>query len=73
MSNNNVKFKMILRSNVKFNNKDLSKLSNTDKQAFIKVMEYLEIYNEDIPYKTMMPYVDEPRILLMKLKEYYID
>ena len=69
----NVKFKMILRNNIKYNINDLSKLSNTDKQAFNKVMEYLEIYNEDIPYKNMMPYVDEPRILLMKLKEYYID
>ena len=70
---NNVKFKMILRNNIKYNINDLSKLNNTDRQAFIKVMEYLEIYNEDIPYKTMMPYVDEPGILLIKLKEYYID
>lgn len=40
---NNVKFKMILRNNIKYNINDLSKLNNTDRQAFIKVMEYLEI------------------------------
>ena len=32
---NNVKFKMILRNNIKYNINDLSKLNNTDRQAFI--------------------------------------
>lgn len=63
---------MILRNNIKFNNKYLNKLTNTDQLALDKIMEYLEIYNEDIPYITLMPYVNEPRLLLMKLKEYYI-
>lgn len=73
LMDNNVKFKMILRNNIKYNINDLSKLTNTDRKALDKVLEYLEIYNQDIQYKTLMPYVDEPRILYNKLKEYYID
>lgn len=73
LMDNNLKFKILLSNNIKYNNKDLNKPSNTERLALEKVMEYLEIYNQDIPYKTLMPYVDEPRILLVKLKEYNID
>jgi hypothetical protein len=70
---NNEKFHISLRGNVRFNNQDLNKLNTTDRLSLDKIMEYLKVYNEDIPYKSMMHYVDEPRILYNKLKEYYID
>jgi hypothetical protein len=71
--NNNEKFHITLKGNLRFNNKDISKLSNTDRLALDKIMEYLELYNADIPYKTMISYIDEPRTIYSKLKEYYID
>lgn len=71
--NNNEKLHISLRGCLKFNNKNLDKLSSTDRQALVKVFTYLESYNQDISYKTLMPYIDEPRILYSKLKEYYID
>lgn len=70
--NNNEKLHISLRGCLKFNNKNLEKLSYTDRQALEKVFEYLESYNQDILYKTLMPYIDEPRIIYSKLKEYYI-
>ncbi len=70
---NNEKFYISLRGCLKFNNKNLEKLSSTDRQALDKIFEYLKSYNQDISYKTLMPYMDEPRILYSKLKEYYID
>jgi hypothetical protein len=71
--NNNEKLHISLKGCLKFNNKNLEKLSSTDRQALEKVFAYLESYNQDISYKTLMPYMDEPRILYNKLKEYYID
>lgn len=73
MSNNNAKFKMIIRNNLMVNNKDLNKLNETERKALEKSLEYLEIYNQDISYISLMPYMNEPRILYNKLKEYYID
>jgi hypothetical protein len=70
---NNEKFYISLRGCLKFNNKNLEKLSSTDRQALEKVFEYLESYNQDISYKTLMPYMDEPRNLYNKLKEHHID
>jgi hypothetical protein len=73
MSNNNAKFKMIIRNNLMVNNKYLNKLNETEHKALEKSLEYLEIYNQDISYISLMPYMNEPRILYNKLKEYYID
>ena len=72
MSNNNAKFKMIIRNNLMVNNKDLNKLNETERKALEKSLEYLEIYNQDISYISLMPYINEPRILYNKLKEYHI-
>lgn len=44
---NNEKLHISLRGCLKFNNKNLDKLSSTDRQALEKVFEYLESYNQE--------------------------
>jgi hypothetical protein len=70
---NNVRFKILLRNNVRYNNQYLVKLNDTERKALEKVLDMLELYNKDITYKSLMIYVDEPLLLYNKLKEYYID
>jgi hypothetical protein len=71
--NNNEKLHISLRGCVKFNNKNLDKLNDTERKALEKLLNMLESYNKDITYKSLMIYVDEPLLLYNKLKEYYID
>jgi hypothetical protein len=70
---NNVRFKILLRNNVRYNNQYSVKLNDTERKALEKVLDMLELYNKDITYKSLMIYVDEPLLLYNKLKEYYID
>lgn len=73
LMDSNVRFKILLRNNVRYNNQNLSELNDIERTALDKVLEMLDIYNKDIPYKTLMTYIEQPRILYNKLKEYYID
>ena len=41
--------------------------------AIRKILELLNEYNQDIPYKSLLAYMDEPIKMLSKLKEYCID
>lgn len=69
----NYKYKGFLVNAIRINYKDLHKLSNTDQLAIIKILELLNEYNQDIPYKSLLAYMDEPIKMLSKLKEYCID
>jgi hypothetical protein len=69
----NYGYKGFLVTTIRINYKDLHKLSNTDQLAIIKILELLNEYNQDIPYKSLLAYMDEPIKMLSKLKEYCID
>lgn len=70
---NNFKFKSYLKNVIKFNYMHLDKLSKTDRLAVAKISTILNEYNEDIPYKTLMIYIDDPIKLLSKINEYILD
>jgi Txe/YoeB family toxin of Txe-Axe toxin-antitoxin module len=69
----NYGYKGFLVTTIRINYKDLHKLSNTDQLAIRKILELLNEYNQDIPYKSLLAYMDEPIKMLSKLKEYCID
>lgn len=71
--NNNEKYHIYLKGVIKSNYGKSKDLTETEKACYIKIVELMDLYNQDINYRNLLSNLNNYRKLLSILREYQLE